>query len=174
MAKATRSTPKKKPSPVKRKPSAASATKPKSASVAHSKPARPSLSADERNRLLKPRTGADDLGDEIAITWKAERGLRVDGLSANKLQRYVRVSRKCNTKEAALADAQARKMAPIRDARMLADDTLWRALLDLRAAIALRARRDPAIEERFAALLDALKSAAPADVGSGTPTKPAT
>lgn len=157
----TKTTAKKKPAAAKK------SAKPAPRSKARAAPPKP-MAADARNKLLKPRTGADDLGEDIAGVWANERGLRVDDLTPAKLARLVAKSRKANAKEAALADAQARKMAPIRDARLVADDALWRGLLDLRASVGLRARKDPSIEERFAALIDALKGT-PSD-GGGDPS----
>lgn len=121
------------------------------------------LSQDERQRMLKPRAGADDVADDAVVKWGNERGLRVDDLTRAKLARFVREFRKWNAKETALADKQARQMQPVRDGRVRASDALWRALLDLRAAVGLRARKDPTIEERFGALIDALKNDAAAD-----------
>ena len=53
-------------------------------------------------------------------------------------------------------------MQPLRDASLVAADALWRAILDLRAAVGLKARKDPTIEQRFVAVLDALKNVAAA------------
>lgn len=116
------------------------------------------LSPETRRSLLKARDGAADLGEALAITWRGERGLRVDDLSVAKLGSLVRRARKAETKLAALLDKHARQMQPVRDAHLSADDALWRALLDLRAAVGLRARKDPTIEERFSGLVDALRN----------------
>jgi len=148
---------KKKAAPTTKK-SAAPASKKKTA--ARAKPA--ALSQEARRSLLKPREGAAALGEALAVTWSNERGLRVDDLSAPKLASLVRKARRAEARQTALAEKQARQMQPIRDARLSADDALWRALLDLRAAVGLRARKDPTIEERFAALIDALRNEATA------------
>jgi hypothetical protein len=85
----------------------------------------------------------------------------VDELSAARLNSLLNKARKADTKLVALADKHAHQMQPVRDASLQADDALWRALLDVRAAVSLKARKDPTIEERFAALIDALKNESP-------------
>jgi hypothetical protein len=125
------------------------------------------LSPEARRSLLKPRQGATELGEDIAMTWGNERGLRVDGLSASKLRSLVNKARKADAKLAALIDKHARQMQPVRDASLSCDDALWRALLDVRASVGLKARKDPTIEERFSALINALKNEAPAPKGDG-------
>jgi len=143
---ATKKTKTKKKAPVARKPA---------------KKRDPALTHDEKKVLLKARDGAVDLGFDIATTWENEKGLRVDGLTPSKLRSRALKSRKAGNKRTQLEDKQARQMQPVADAHLIADDSLWRGLLDLRAAIGLKARVDPTIEKRFAPLLDALKNRKP-------------
>ncbi len=130
---------------------------------ASKKKASATLSRSAKQSLLRPRAGAVDLAFDLVTKWKNERGLRVDQLSPAKLRSTALKARKAGDRRTKLADKQARQMQPIADAHLLAEDALWRRLLALRAAIALRARIDPAVEQRFSTLIDALKNrAAPA------------
>ena len=119
---------------------------------------KPGLSASAKQSLLRPRGGAVDLGFEIAKTWANERGLRVDEVTPAKLRSTALKARKAGDRRTQLAEKQARQMQPIADAQLVADDALWRRLLSIRAAVALRARIDPTIEGRFASLIEALKN----------------
>ena len=133
------------------------ATKPKRATKARK--AGP-LSTAARRALLKPRTGATDLAFEIATTWQSERGLRVDGLSAARLRSIALKARRSEARLIKLEEKHARQRQPVQDANLIAEDALWRALLDLRASVALRARNDATVEQRFASLIAALKNRA--------------
>lgn len=160
---------KKKSSGKKNAPSKSAGGKPgapKKSAPVRKKPA--PLSPEARRSMLKPREGASDLGDDMTVVWKNERGLRVDDLSAAKLGSLVRKARKAEARMTVLSDKHARQMQPVRDAHLSASDALWRGLLDLRAAVGLRARKDPTIEERFAALLDALRNESPAPAAPST------
>jgi hypothetical protein len=145
-AMATKKTKSKKKVPAARKP-------------AKKKPA--ALTRDDKNVLLRARDGAIDLAFDIATTWENEKGLRFDTFSPAKLRARALKSRKLGQKRTQLEEKQARQLQPIADAHLIADDSLWRGLLDVRAAIALKARVDPTIEKRFAPLLDALKNRKP-------------
>jgi len=139
-------------------------TKPKKQAPAARKPAKKTaaLSRDGKSALLRGRDGAVDLGFDIATTWENEKGLRVDGLSVAKLRARALKTRKVGNKRTQLEEKQARQMQPVADAHLIATDSLWRGLLDVRAAVALRARVDPTIEKRFAPLIEALKNRRPA------------
>ncbi|MBZ0116700.1 MAG: hypothetical protein K8H88_06890 [Sandaracinaceae bacterium] len=116
------------------------------------------LSIDERAKLLKPRTEFLDVLGRVTREWQAYRALRVPGLSAAKLESFGKKAALAAEKEARLEEAMMRKLVPLQDARRIAHDAAYRALLDTHAAIKLHARLDPGIVERFSYLADLVRN----------------
>jgi hypothetical protein len=130
------------------------------------------LAPAARRSLLRPRTGAVDLAFELVKTWGNERGLRVDGLTPAKLRAAALRARKAGDRRTQLEEKQARQLQPVVDAQLLADDALWRGLLALRAAVGLRERLVPGLEDRFSSLVDALKNRRPPAAAASPPVAP--
>jgi len=160
---ATAKKPAKKPATSTRKPPGP-ARKPRAAKKA--------LTADARRKLLKPRTDYEQLVEQVAVHWQQNPVLRVPKLTAARLCKLARDALRASTKETSLRAKLERQIETVYDARLLAEDAVWRAVLDVNAAVKLFARSDETLPERFAFLTDALTSSrgpsAPAE-----PTKPA-
>jgi len=131
------------------------------------------LSLEERAKLLKPRTDFLDVIGRVTREWQNYRALRVPGLSAAKLASLAKKAARASEKEEAVAEAMQRKLVPLKDARRVAHDAAYRALLDTHAAIKLHARLDAGVVERFAFVTDLVRNQpAESDDGGGAPPPP--
>ena len=148
----------KKPAASAKKP-AASAKKP---TASAKKPARKEkkaptlLTSDQRRKLLKPREGFDDLIERVARTWDSARSLRVPGLSVPRLLKLLRDARRAAEREESAREKLERALRPLYDGRLLAENEVWRAVLDVNAAVKLFARSDGSLAETFGFLTEAL------------------
>lgn len=118
------------------------------------------LSHQERLQKLHPQSALDV--SEVTRAWDATPGLRIDGLTRKKLLGMKRKSERAHAKEDARARKNEEKLRPLRDARLQADDVLWRAVLDVKAQAEVLARHHPEVGERFAFLVDLFRHARPA------------
>ncbi len=139
------------------------ATKPTTTKPATKKPAasKKALTVDARRKLLKPHTDYEKLVEQIAVTWEASRTLKVPNLSAARLRKLAADAQRAVAKETALRVKLEAKIGAVYDARLLAEDGLWRAILDVNAAVKLFARSDETLPERFAFLSDDLTATRP-------------
>ena len=154
-----------------KKKTAKTANKPKraakkSASAAKKKrtPA-PQLASVDRQGLLKGRAGWQDIVDDVVRAMKS-RGVRVSGVSTAKLASLHAKAGKAAQREEELLEKQQRAMRPVQNARLIAVDAAWRALLEVNATVRFLARRDPSLLEDFKPLLDLMTN-------ETTPTEPA-
>jgi len=176
--KTTRTTTKKAPkSPAKKTASAKKATAQKqnpvkkpAALAKKPRAAKKALTADARRKLLKPRTDYEQLVEQVAVHWQQNPVLRVPKLTAARLRKLARDALRASTKETSLRAKLERQIETVYDARLLAEDAVWRAVLDVNAAVKLFARSDEKLPERFAFLTDALTSTR----GASGPTEPVT
>jgi hypothetical protein len=153
---AAKKAPAKKPAATK----APAAKQPAAARKPAAKPRAPreALTVDARRKLLKPRSDYDDLVAQVAIHWEQDPGLRVPGLTPARLRKLARDAERAVLRETALRAKLERQIAAVYDARLLAEDAVWRAVLDVNAAVKLFARSDENLPERFAFLTAALGS----------------
>lgn len=121
------------------------------------------LSSDERSKLLKPRTDFLEVLARVSREWKSYRALRAPGLTSSKLASLGKKAERAGEKERAASEASQRKLVPLADARRIAHDAAYRALLDTHAAIKLHARLDPGVVERFAFLAELVRNQAAAE-----------
>lgn len=132
------------------------------------------LTVDARRKLLKPRTDYEQLVEQIAVHWEQNPVLRVPGLTAARLRKLARDALRAVTKETSLRAKLERQIDAVYDARLLAEDGVWRAVLDVNAAVKLFARSDETLPERFSFLTDALTSvrgvSEPIEPAAPTPT----
>ena len=122
------------------------------------KPAQRVLSAEERARLLKPRTDFEELMRHVMREWAATRELHVPGITRSKFASLLRVSDRAEAKEQKVRERYERQLAPLADARRVAHSEAYRALLLLRKAVKLHTSVDPGVGERFAFLQEALRN----------------
>lgn len=133
----------------------------KKASVARRKaPSRPRevmlMSAEERRSKLKPRENYDELVEQIMRAMNNHPHVRIDGVKVSRLEKLLRAAQKANAKESDLRDLLARKLAPAVDRRVIAEDAVWRAVLDVNAGVKPYARKDGSIADAFTFLTAAL------------------
>lgn len=126
------------------------------------------LNTKERQRLLKPRTDYGDVIERVARVWEDDPSLKVPGLTRGKLLSQWRAAKRAADREDALRAKMEAKLRPLADARRLADDAAYRALLDVHAAVKLFTRTRPSVGEAYAFLADHLTSARP----EAAPEKP--
>lgn len=123
--------------------------------------AAPELNAKERQKLLKPRTDYGDVIERVVQTWEEDRSLKVPGLTRGKLLSQWRKAERAAKKEDALRAKLESKLRPLADARRLADDTAYRSLLDVHAAVKLFTRTRPSLGEAYGFLAEHLTNARP-------------
>ncbi len=114
------------------------------------------LTTEKRSELLRPPDGYDELVRQFIDTWKEHPSLRVTDLSARKLISLLAKSERAFEKESALQKKMEARMAPVRDARMMAEDAVWRAVLDAYAIAKAQGRRLPELDQAFAFFGDKL------------------
>lgn len=125
---------------------------------AKGKAVRPALSADEKQRMLKPLTNFDELVERLAVTWKEHgRMVRVPGLTAAKLASLLRKAGAAAKKEDAVRARLEARLRPLADARLVAEHDAWKAALDVYAMVKAAARTDPGILAPFEFFAEALQ-----------------
>ena len=161
----------KKAKPALKKASAVKKSAPKPARRKTKAPT-PSLDANERRKLLKMRDDSDDVAERAAAQWGAHKDVRVKDLSPSKLLSLVAKAKKALQREQRLRAQLEAKIRPLQDARLIAEDAAYRALLDLHAQVKVLGRKDPGITEASAFLADHVagtRDAAPAPADDEKP-----
>jgi hypothetical protein len=121
------------------------------------------LTSEERRRMLKPRENYVEIIERVLRTWDANRELRVPGLTQAGLRKRLAAAQRAAEREQKLREQVERKLRTLADARLVAEHTMWRALLDLHGAAKLFGRTAPSIAQDFAFLTDALTNARAAE-----------
>ena len=121
------------------------------------------LTTAQLRELIKPRPWLRDAIGEIVREWKTSPELKIEGLTWKKLERLGAVIEKKRAREADLSDKQARQLAPVTDARLVADAAGMGAVLSVSAGVKFHGRKHPTLIEKFAALADHLAHESPAD-----------
>lgn len=165
---AAKKAPAKKKSAAKKK-SIATKAPAKKKSAAKRRAAPRILSVEERGKLLKPRTDFLDVLERVVREWDTYGALRAPGLTAAKLASLGKEAVRATERERAVEEALEHKLVPLADARRLAHDAAYRALLDTHAAIKLQARLDPGVNERFSFLSELVRNQAAPEVTEPTP-----
>ena len=102
----------------------------------------------------------DDSGDvieRVVQAWPAVKGLRVANVTPAHLRALLAKVKRAHAKEDALRAKVEAQLRALVDARMLAEDAAFRALLEVRAAVKLATRADPSVGTTFAFLADHLR-----------------
>lgn len=113
------------------------------------------MTAAQRAKLLAPPDRYDEIAADLVDAWAADRSLRVPSLTLTRLRALSAAADRARAREIALRAEMERRLALASDARLRAENDLWRAVLDVNAAVKAHARSDAAILDRFA-VLDAL------------------
>lgn len=130
---------------------------------------RPLLTDEAKSRLIRPPTEYPTLVERSLAQWEENKStLRVANSSPATLRGMLRAARKARAKEEALRAQFEKKLAPLADARLLAEDAVWRQTLDLYAVAKAQGRVLPQLIEAFAFLADVYKRTAKSE----EPAKP--
>ncbi len=126
-----------------------------------SKSERPSLTDEAKSRLLKPPTDYLSLVERSLTQWNEHKStLKLANSSPAKLRAMLSAARKARAKEEDLRAQFEKRLAPLADARMVADDAVWRQTLDLFALAKAQGRVLPQLVEAFSFLADVFKRSA--------------
>jgi hypothetical protein len=132
----------------------ASDAKPKARRGAKSAPV--ALTTDERRKLLKPKDQFVDVVERTTRALGRRREIRVPGMTAGKLKSLTAKAVRAAKREGLAREQFERKIRPLSDARLLAEDAAYRALLNVYAAVKLYTRADPGVGAEFAFLIEHL------------------
>lgn len=116
----------------------------------------PALTTETRRRLLKPKDQFVEVVEKTARALRSRREMRVPNVTVAKLESLTAKAVRAAKREAIMREQFEKKLRPLSDARLLAEDAAYRALLDVYAAVKLYARSIPAIGEEFAFLTEHL------------------
>lgn len=129
------------------------------------------LTGDQRATLLKPAVNYDDIVERFVRAWKAEGArLKAPGYSAAKLTSLVAKAKRASEKEERLIASVEPKLGAAMDARLIAEDAVWRALLDIWAMAKPQTRTQPELGDAFAFMSDVFTGGR-ARPGPSTPTE---
>ena len=114
----------------------------------------PALAPDVRAALRRPPETYPQLVDQTVAAWTTHsRSLKLEGRSPQKLAALSRVAARARAKEQALRAKMEAQLRTLMDARMTAEDELWKQVLDVyrlvRAVAPIRPELTPAFSELF-------------------------
>ena len=139
----------KKASPKKKAPAPAKKVATKAPARAKKQTVR--LSAEQKLAKLKPGDDLNELIDDILTAWsRVGARVRVADMSPAKLRSLGEKAQRASRREAELAAKQAAKLAPLTDARLVADDAAYRAALTVKRIADAVATADTEVAEAFA------------------------
>lgn len=115
------------------------------------------LTTTERQRKLKPRRDYPEIVDTFLRVWEENPSVKLTNLTRAQLRSALSAALKAAAKEDALRRQFESKLRGLQDARLIAEDALWRKLLDANALVKAQSRVDARIGNAFAFLTDALR-----------------
>ncbi len=125
------------------------------------------LSIEQRARLLKPPENAEEVAEQARDLLEAV-GRRVPTkVRPSQITRLVATARRAQFKEQRFETKIAEKLAALQDARLVAYDALWRAVLDVNAAANYAERNDVGLRKVFEPLHRGIPGGRPPDGGTG-------
>jgi hypothetical protein len=111
------------------------------------------LTQEEKLAKLKPGDDLNELVAEILTAWsRVKRQVRVADVSPAKLSSLLKKASRSSEREAALRAKQEAKLAPLSDARIVANDAVYRAALKVKRIADAVAAADTDVAEAFAAV----------------------
>jgi len=136
------------------------------------------LSGADRQAKLKPGDSLNEFLDDIQTAWSLVKNkVRVPGVTLASLARKQRVAAKKTKTESDLIAKQQAKLAPLTDARIIANDDGYRDGLKVKRIADAIAETDPEVAEAFATVNERFRnapSAASADTTTADPNGPQT
>jgi len=110
------------------------------------------LSFPARRRVIRPPVGYQDTVEQLLATWAGKgKALKVMNRTPAEIRTLLRDARKLAAKEAALRAEYEAKLGPLADDRLVAAGEVWRAVLDVYAAVR-GATNAPELQKEFAFL----------------------
>lgn len=160
---------KKKSKPAARTPATKSAKK--TASKPASRRAAPKrLDASARASMLKPGDSLNELIHDVLVAWAlVKKKVRVADVSPASLTSLGKKAAKAVQRENDLAAKQAAKLAPLSDARMIANDAAYRAALKVKRIAHAVAATDPDVADAFASVTGRFRTGGGAEPAAPTP-----
>lgn len=117
------------------------------------------LTTEQRQVLLKPVSNYDDIVDRFVRAWGAEGSrLRAPGYTPAKLASLLKKAKLTAEKEERLRANIEPKLQAAMDARLVAQDALWRALMDIWAMAKAQSRTQPELGTAFGFMADVFTS----------------
>jgi hypothetical protein len=154
VAKSAKTTPKRATKPAAKKGARRAAAK-------KAKPARPALTDEAKSRLVKPPTEYPAFVERSIAQWEDNKStLKLANSTPARLRVLLNAARKARAREEALRAQLEKRLAPLADARLLAEDAVWRQTLDLYAVAKAQGRVLPQLVEAFAFLAELYKRGA--------------
>lgn len=155
-----------------KKVSKSAAKKPKRAAPRRARKAPVRLTAADRAAKLKPGDSLNELIDEVLTAWAlVGRKVRVHDVTAARLRSLAKRAIKASQRENDLAAKQADRLAPLTDARMVAQDLAYRDALKVKRIADAIAQTDQAVADAFSAVRDRFRPPS-APVQPSPPAKP--
>lgn len=137
------------------KKSAKSAPKKAAKKTKSAKKAPVRLSYEEKLSKLKPGDDLNELVQEILTAWsRVKRQVRVADVSPAKLSSLLKKASRASQREADLAAKQQAKLAPLSDARIVANDAVYRAALKVKRIADAVGAADTNVSEAFAGVAE--------------------
>jgi hypothetical protein len=113
------------------------------------------LSYEEKLRKLKPGDDLNELVQEILTARsRVKRQVRVADVSPAKLGSLFEKASRASRREAELAARQQAKLAPLSDARIVANDAVYRAALKVKRIADAVGAADTDVSEAFAGVTE--------------------
>ncbi len=107
------------------------------------------LTDEQRQSLMRPPAAYDDSINSLVDAWSQHKNVRIDGLSPAKLRAMAaRAERAWQREDAARRKLEA-KLRELSDQRLIAEDAVWRAGLDVWDMAKSVGRRRPEVLEAF-------------------------
>lgn len=118
------------------------------------------LTSADRLAKLKPGESLNEFLDDIQTAWVLVKNkVRVPGVTSASLGRKQRDAAKRTKRENDEIAKQAAKLAPLTDARIIANDDAYRDGLKVKRVADAIAETDPAVAEAFATVSDRFRNA---------------
>jgi serine/threonine protein kinase HipA of HipAB toxin-antitoxin module len=113
------------------------------------------LSYEEKLTKLKPGDDLNELVQDILTAWsRVKRQVRVADVSPAKLSSLLAKAGRASRREAELVAAQQAKLAPISDARLVANDAVYRAALKVKRVADAVGATDTNVSDAFASVTE--------------------
>jgi hypothetical protein len=129
------------------------------------------LTSDDRARKLYRGDDQNELVGDLLTAWElVQSKVRVPGLTRARVRSLMKKANKATDKEAALAAKQAAKLAPLTDARIVANDEVYRAALAVKRVADAIAATDPSVGEAFEKVTARFRRSPSAPADESTPS----